>query len=117
MWRDEALLLDVVLAVKKVLKYSRAVTKKKFLENEILQDAIMRQLEIIGEAANKISDGLQKAHTNIPWTEMIGMRNRLVHEYFRIDLEKVWETVRRDIPGLLAMIEPLVPPGEKPTKS
>jgi uncharacterized protein with HEPN domain len=82
MWRDEALLLDVVLAIKKVLKYSRAVAKEYFLQNEILQDAIMRQLEIIGEAAKKISDDLQKENPGIPWAEMVGMRNRLVHEYF-----------------------------------
>ena len=70
----------------------------------------MRNLQIIGEAARKVSDESRATHSGIPWTEIIGMRNRLVHEYFRIDVEKIWETARDDIPTLVRLIEPLVPP-------
>ncbi|HSN88285.1 MAG TPA: HepT-like ribonuclease domain-containing protein [Thermoanaerobaculia bacterium] len=75
-----------------------------------MQDGVMRNLQIIGEAARKVSDESRATHSGIPWTEIIGMRNRLVHEYFRIDVEKIWETARDDIPALVRLIEPLVPP-------
>jgi len=70
-------------------------------------------LEIIGEAARKISQETKNAHPDIPWKDITGMRNRLIHEYFRIDIEKVWDTVRNDIPVLITIIEPLVPPEEE----
>lgn len=73
----------------------------------------MRMLEIIGEAARKISQETKNAHPDIPWKDITGMRNRLIHEYFRIDIEKVWDTVRNDIPVLITIIEPLVPPEEE----
>jgi uncharacterized protein with HEPN domain len=85
-----------------------------------VQDAVMPHIQIIGEAARKISPEFQTAHPNIPWSGIIGMRNRLVHEYFQIIPEKVWQVVERDIPQLLALLEPLVPPEQaaaEPNKS
>ena len=70
-------------------------------------------IEIIGEAASKISRPVRDAHPEIPWQSIIGMRNRLVHEYFRIDLPTVWKIVQNDIPALIAQIEPLIPPEEE----
>ncbi len=70
----------------------------------------MRPLEIIGEAARRVSRDTQDAHPEIPWDQMIGMRNRLIHEYFRVNLVTVWETVQDDLPPLINLIEPLVPP-------
>ena len=73
----------------------------------------MRPLEIIGDVARKISHETKKSHPEIPWNDMIGMRNRLIHEYFRSNLQTVWDTVQDDIPRLLTLIEPLVLPEEK----
>ncbi len=73
----------------------------------------MRMLEIIDEAARKISRETKNAHPDISWKDITGMRNCLIHEYFRIDIEKVWDTVRNDIPVLITIIEPLVPPEEE----
>jgi len=70
----------------------------------------MRPLEIIGEAARRVSQETRDAHAEIPWEQMIGMRNRLIHEYFRVNLATVWETVQNDLPSLIALVEPLVPP-------
>jgi uncharacterized protein with HEPN domain len=75
-----------------------------------MQHAAMRLIQIIGEACRKISGESKNAHPQIPWTKIIGMRHRLVHEYFRVDAEIVWEVVSQDIPTLIPMIEPLVPP-------
>ena len=73
----------------------------------------MRALEVIGEAAGKVSGLMRDAHPEIPWSDIIGMRNRLIHEYSRVDVRKVWDTVQNDIPQLIAALEPLVPPEEK----
>ena len=109
MWRDDAYLLDMLLAARKVMKYAQGVDFERFDQDEVLQDAIMRRIQIIGEAARKVSEEFKEAHPEIPWYEISGMRNKLVHEYFRVIPEKVWEAVAKDIPALIDLIEPLVP--------
>jgi len=110
MWRDDAYLLDMLLAARKIMKYAQGVDSERFEQDEILQDAIMRRIQIIGEAARKVSLEFKEDHPEIPWNEIIGIRNKLIHEYFRIISEKVWEAVEKDIPNLIILIEPLVPP-------
>jgi len=110
MWRDEALLLDMLLAARKVSRYTQGFDAEQFDRDEIVQDAVMRHIQIIGEAARKISPEFQATHPEIPWSVIIGMRNRLVHEYFRIIRERVWQVVETDVPKLIALLEPLVPP-------
>lgn len=113
MQRDEAYLLDILIAARKALKFLEGTTWEEFERSELHQDAVMRALEIIGEAAGRISQQTRDAHPEIPWTQMVSMRNRLIHEYFRIDLVAVWDTVHNDLPGLIALVEPLVPPEEE----
>lgn len=110
MWRDDAYLLDMLLAARKVMKYAQGVDFERFDQDEILQDAIMRRIQIIGEAARKVSEEFKEEHPEIPWYEISGMRNKLIHEYFRVIPEKVWEAVERDVPVLIDLLEPLVPP-------
>ncbi len=110
MWRDDAYLLDIVIAARKLLRYTESLSWDEFRDTPLIQDAVVRNLQVIGEAANRISEAFRAAHAEIPWRQVVGMRNRLVHEYSRVDMEKVWETVRDDIPDLLRQIEPLVPP-------
>jgi uncharacterized protein with HEPN domain len=109
MRRDEAYLLDILVAARKALQFVEGINRREFEENELVQNAVMRPLEIIGEAAAKISNEFRKAHSAIPWTEMVGLRNRLIHEYFRIDVGTVWDTIHKDLPKLIQVIEPLVP--------
>jgi uncharacterized protein with HEPN domain len=110
MWRDEAYLLDILLAARRIQKYALGYDFQRFEDDEVLQDAIMRRIQIIGEAARKVSPEFKEAHPEIPWTDIIGMRHRLIHEYFQIITEKVWDTVVNDIPALISQVEPLVPP-------
>jgi uncharacterized protein with HEPN domain len=110
MWRDDAFLLDMLLAARRVLKYAQGLDFQRFENDEVLQDAIVRRIQIIGEAARKISQEFKEEHPEIPWFEIIGMRHRLIHEYFRVISEKVWEVIVKDIPSLIALLEPLVPP-------
>jgi uncharacterized protein with HEPN domain len=80
----------------------------------MLQHAIVRLVQVIGEAARGVSDELKQAHPEIAWPAIVGMRHHLVHGYFRVITEEVWSVVARDIPELIRLIEPLVPP-EEPT--
>ncbi len=112
MWRDDAYMLDMLLAARKVQSYTRNVNLERFRDDDLIQNAVMHQIQIIGEAARKISRQYKDAHSEIPWQMIIGMRNRLVHEYFDIIPERVWDVVDRDIPEVIQLIEPFVPPDE-----
>jgi uncharacterized protein with HEPN domain len=115
MWRDDAYLLDMLLAARKVQNFTKDTTWVQFETDDLTQNAVMRQIQIIGEAARKVSAQYQQQHSEIPWKEIIGMRHRLVHEYFSIIPQRVWDVVDEDIPELIRLIEPLVPP-DKPKK-
>lgn len=110
MWRDDAYVLDMLLAARKVLQFTRGVNWEQFERDELVQNAVMRQIQIIGEAARRISPEYQSDHPEVPWRDIVGMRNRLVHEYFRILPGRVWNVVEKQIPDLVQMLEPLVPP-------
>jgi uncharacterized protein with HEPN domain len=101
MKKDDLLyFLHIRDAIRKILEYTSNVDEQNFLKNSILQDALVRQIEIIGEASNKISAKSRNKYPNVPWKQMIGMRNRIIHEYFGVRLDIVWDTVRNNIPGL-----------------
>jgi uncharacterized protein with HEPN domain len=113
MRRDDAYLLDILIAARKALKFLEGMTWEEFEQSELHQNAVVHLLEITGEAARLVSQETRDAHPDIPWEQMIGMRNRLIHEYFRVDLATVWDTVRNDLPRLIALIDPLVPPEDE----
>ncbi|MEW6355534.1 MAG: DUF86 domain-containing protein [Planctomycetota bacterium] len=117
MWRDDAYLLDILIAARRALEFSRGLTWEQFDQSHLHQAAIVRTLEIIGEAAGRLSKEIKAAHPEIPWDGMIGMRNRLIHEYFRVDLAKVWDVVQNEVPVLIRLISPLVPPDDEVSSS
>jgi len=110
--RDHAYLLDILEAARLALGYVQGVSREAFLRDIQLQDSVIRRIEIIGEAARRISDTTRETFPGIPWTEMIGMRNLTIHHYDNVDLEIVWDTVQHSLPELIAQIQPLVPPEE-----
>lgn len=112
MWRDDAYVLDMLLAAKKVLEFTKEVDWVRFRHDELVQNAVMRQIQIIGEAARMVSPEYQSEHPEVPWRDMVGMRNRLVPEYFRILPGRVWDVVEKHIPKLVQLLEPLVPPDD-----
>ena len=112
MRRDEGYLLDILLAARDATLFISGLTRQQFESSQLHKNAGVKALEIVGEAAGRISEELRNAHPEIPWREIIGMRNRLVHAYFDVDWVKVWDTVHNDLPPLIARIEPLVPPEE-----
>ncbi|PKQ19200.1 MAG: hypothetical protein CVT66_11410 [Actinobacteria bacterium HGW-Actinobacteria-6] len=109
MWRDEAYALDMLIAARKTRIYLGVTDIASLNADAILQDAIVRQLGVLGEAAARISDDFRVAHTEVPWRDIIGMRNRLVHDYWSIDVAEVWRTVTNDLPALIAVLEDLAP--------
>lgn len=80
--------------------------KVAFLADVACQDAVIRRLKIIGEAARRVTTETRAAYPDLPWDEMIGVRNILIHEHGDIDLFMVWETVRRDLPQIASVLEP-----------
>lgn len=110
MWRDDAYLLDMLLTARRALQHVDGMDEAAFLKDALRQDAVLRCLGIVGEAAGRVSAEFQAEHANIAWREMVALRNRLIHEYLQVNLTVVWRTVRDDLPRLIADLEPLAPP-------
>ena len=110
MRRDDVLLLDMLLAAREAVGFAEGLTFATFERNRMAQLAILKAVETVGEAASRVDADTRAAHPEIPWADIVGMRNRLVHEYFQINLARVWETVEQDIPRLIPQLERLVPP-------
>jgi uncharacterized protein with HEPN domain len=110
--RDNSYLLDILIASRNAISFTHNLTYEEFLESVLHQNAVIRPLEIIGEAAGNISEETQSQNPQIPWTLMIGMRNRLIHDYMDVDLQVVWDTIQNDLPFLIGLIEPLIPQEE-----
>jgi uncharacterized protein with HEPN domain len=110
MQRDRGYLLDILEAARLAVSYVADSTKETFLQDTRRQDSVIRRIEIIGEASRRVSSETRAGCPGIPWGEMIGMRNLMIHDYGDVDLEIVWDTVQRDLPRLIKLIEPLVPP-------
>jgi uncharacterized protein with HEPN domain len=78
------------------------------MTNRLVQDGVIRQVEVVGEAAKRVSGEVKTKCPDIPWQDITGMRNKLIHDYFGVDLEAVWETVRKDVPRLKSQVESLL---------
>ena len=91
---------DVLTSIHKIKVYTKGLSKKRFLGDEKTIDAVVRNLEIIGEAINNIPEEIRSRYPNVEWRKISGLRNILVHEYFGIDTEIIWDIVRNKIPEL-----------------
>ena len=100
----------MLVAAHKALEFAAEPTYSQFVRSELHQNAILKVLEIVGEAASRVSDDTRQAHPDISWQQIVGLRYRIVHTQFEIDLDVVWRIVQEDLPGLIAQPEPLVPP-------
>ena len=107
---DSANLLDMLLAALEALSFTGGMLYDEFARDRRTQLSVLKSVEIVGEAAAHVSEDTKRAHPAIPWRQIVGMRNRLVHAYFDIDLPLVWDTVCDDLPVLIARLEPLIPP-------
>ncbi|MDD2921102.1 MAG: DUF86 domain-containing protein [Anaerolineales bacterium] len=106
--RDHIYLGDIFDAIERIEGYTTGVKKKDFMDNFMMQDAVMRQIEIIGEASNSVSDEFQEEHQNLPWFQMRGIRNKIVHDYRGINLHIIWDTVTNNLPLLKKQVQDIL---------
>lgn len=109
MQRDIQFLLDMLQSAELIMQYTTECSKDEFINNIQLQDAVIRRLLIIAEAARRVSKTTQETLSNIAWREINGMRNRLVHEYDDINLNIVWRVVNNEIPILIKNLKAIIP--------
>lgn len=112
MWRDEATLLDIAQAARRIISFVQGVDEASFAANAEKHWAVVAQLLVIGEAVTRLSPELGSSHPEIERAKIAGMRNRLIHGYDTIRWDVVWRTATEAVPQLLAQIEPLLPTEE-----
>jgi uncharacterized protein with HEPN domain len=109
---DAERLADILDAVQRIRRHINAGDRQRFGQDEVLQSAALRWLEIIGEASRGLTDQFRHEHPDVPWREIRDMRNRVTHGYFDIDLDVVWNTIMNDLPTLERAIVRWLPPSE-----
>lgn len=108
--RDPAHLWDMLDAARRIAEYTRGLRPHEYLADSMMRDAVERNFMLIGEAARRVSEGFKKAHGDIPWRKIIGLRNILAHEYDEVRHEQVWAIVTERIPELVERLASLLPP-------
>lgn len=105
---DAVFLTHIIESITAVEEYVRDLTEEEFFRSREKQDAVIRRLEIIGEAVNNLSDECRKKNTEIHWGKAIGTRNILIHHYFGVDAAVVWDTVKKSLPEFKQHIQKLL---------
>ncbi len=105
---DQVYLRHILDAVEKIETYLGSRTYEFFSNNDMMIDAVVRELEIVGEATSHLSNQLRASHPEIPWRDAIDMRNFLIHEYFGVRTHLVWDTCKEDLPKLKKLIDNLL---------
>ena len=108
MKKDKAYLKHILDAISDIEKFTEGITKEGFWGNKEKQYAVLRALEIIGEATKNLSRELKTKHREVPWGDITGMRDKLIHEYFGVKLELVWETIKKKLPELQKQISKIL---------
>lgn len=105
---DTVFLRHILDASNKIEEYLTNINETSFHQNSLIQDGVVRQIEIIGEAARRISKDIQNGSPNVPWQDIMDMRNKLIHEYFGVNLQAVWLTATKDVPILKKSIKEIL---------
>lgn len=104
---DRVYLINILECIERIESYTES-GKEEFMDSNIIQDAVIRNLEIIGEATKKITSTLRNYHTDIPWKQMAGLRDILIHDYMGVDLKTVWNVIESELPNVKDRIRTLV---------
>ncbi len=107
--RDPRLFVaEMIAACDKIGRFISGLQEADFYNNELVQDAVLRNLEVIGEAARQLSADVRDRHSEVPWTRIIGFRNITVHAYFAVDLSIVWRIITANLPGLVRQLQTIL---------
>lgn len=101
-------LTDILDSITLILKYAENIDKNQFESNEMLQDAVFRRFEIIGESSKKIPKNIRDKYNEIPWRQMSDLRNILIHEYFGVNLDMVWNIIEKELSNLAFNIKKII---------
>ena len=112
MEKDEFFLKHILDAIERIETYTRGIDRDEFVkkENEMMQAAVIREFEIIGEATGRLSEEIKEENSNLPWRDISDMRNKLIHEYFGVDQVVVWKTIETDLPVLKEVVNKIIAP-------
>lgn len=114
MKKDDLVYLRHILdAINRIEEYTSEVEYEKFMNTKLIQAGVIREIEIIGEATKKLNQEFKGKYDGIPWKKIAGMRDKLIHDYFGVDLDAVWDTIEKDIPGLKVEIINIIEKEEK----
>jgi uncharacterized protein with HEPN domain len=105
---DRLYLIHINECIQRIEKYVGEGGRDAFMASDLLQDAIIRNLQTLAESATRVSDGLQEKHPEVDWLKIRGFRNVLVHDYLGVDLDRVWNILENDLPKLKAAIEKML---------
>jgi len=97
---DKEFLIDMLIACEKIMKYTKNLSYEDFCRNEMVIDAVVRNIEILGEASKSISEELKKKYPEVEWREISRTRDKIIHFYFGVDLSIIWDIITVDIPSL-----------------
>ncbi|MFC1733808.1 DUF86 domain-containing protein [candidate division KSB1 bacterium] len=104
--KDDSIYIDHILqSINRIFEYTKGITKTAFSKNNLIQDAVIRNFEIIGEATKKVTQEYKQVHYEIPWKEMSGMRDKLIHDYIGVDIAVIWKTIKEDLPLLKKLLK------------
>ncbi len=109
MIKEPSIFIEHILkSIERIESFSKGISKEKLFENELIQSAIIRQIEIIGEAVKNFPKEFTKKYSSVSWSEIARTRDKLIHHYFGVDLESVWKVVKDDLPKLKKEINKII---------
>jgi len=111
--RDIESLIDIERAARRILRYTDKISRAELEMNDEKLSAILYQIAIIGEATKRLSQDFRQQHPEIPWREIAGMRDMLIHKYDQVDFDVIWDVIQSKLPELLTQFEPILPSPEK----
>lgn len=109
MWKDDATALDILQAAQDIQRFGAGKTRDQFADDKVIQSAVVFKIIVLGEATKRLSNEFREQHSQIDWKQVAAMRDRCVHGYDRINIDKVWQVITEDAPKLEAYLKTIIP--------